>query len=193
MSRAEGFQRMDVATSIHRDPKFRRIARERPEHLAPAFMAYVSLMGESWEEDDRLTMAEGWPLLLPWDEAVVLTMSQVGLLDAEFRIPSRVWDGWEGRVKERRELNRERWRSAAATQRAKRRNGESARTPRGRGEDSARGHRPQSSTQSSASVPSVVPPPTEEGTDRARPRDAGGARGPERAGDILARRFEDDG
>lgn len=178
MAKADGFAVMDVATDIHNDPKFRALARHNAAHVQPAFMAYIALMGECWREAERVTVTASWPALVPYDPTVVESMIAVRLIDRDGRIPRRTWQGWFGKVRERRDLNRERWRASAATQRKKRQNGARAESPRGpRG---ARGESP-------ASVPSVVPPSYEEGTDRAHAPSTRAARGPETPGDVLRR------
>jgi len=96
MAKADGFRVMDVATDIHHDRKFGRIERLQPGLAMPAFVAYIAVMIE------------------------------VRLVDPDGRIPTKVWDGWFERTRERRDHNRDRWR------RTKRRVREdSARTPRG--------------------------------------------------------------
>lgn len=104
-SRDDGFSIMDISTSIHADPKFRRLCRLHPDLLAPAFMVYVSVLAESWRAGRRVTLDDAWPLLLPYDQAVADAL-KVQLLDHEGRIPERAWRAWYGPASERREARR---------------------------------------------------------------------------------------
>lgn len=111
MSKRPGFTVMDIDVAIADDPKFKLIARTRPEHLEPAFMAYVALLGESWKAAERATIADGWPSLLPFDEAVVATMTTVRLLDKTGRVPVTAWrkrftDANRRRIRARERYNR---------------------------------------------------------------------------------------
>jgi hypothetical protein len=109
MSRSAGFDRMDVATSIVDDPKFRTLARvyaQRADY-AIAVTAYVGLLALSWREGERLTLEEGWPMLLPYEKRTADAMRAVGLVDEEFRIPEPAWQSWFGSASERRRLGRE--------------------------------------------------------------------------------------
>ena len=109
MSREEGFAVMDVSTSVCDDPKFRRLAREAPHHVAVAFMAYLATVGESWKAGRRVTVEDAWPVLLPYDPAVITSMQAVGLVDAKGALPSKTWSGWFAPAAERRRKSRERW------------------------------------------------------------------------------------
>ena len=124
--RRDGFAQMDVSTAIVEDGKFRQIAREHSEMLPTAFMAYVATMGASWQEERRVPILEAWPLLVPWDAAIVAELSRVGLLDDGGCIPAATWDRWFVPAQERRDAARDRW----ARANAKRRKGAS-RLPRG--------------------------------------------------------------
>jgi hypothetical protein len=108
MSRGEGFDRMDVNTSIDDDPKFRVMSRRYPALLATAGWAYVGLLGHSWREGRRLTLEEGWPSLLPYDQATADAMVDVGLLDCDLFVPETTWESWFGNASERRRLGRDR-------------------------------------------------------------------------------------
>ena len=85
--RSDGFDRMDVSTSLPDDPKFRALARRYPDKLAPAGWAYVSLLALSWREAGRLSLDEGWPFGLPWDQEAADALLAVGLVDEEYRLP----------------------------------------------------------------------------------------------------------
>lgn len=108
MSRDDGFAIMDISTSLVEDPKFRTLARRHPAQLAAAGWAYVGLLATSWREGERLTLEEGWPVLLPWDPEAAEALREVGLVDDETRVPGSVWDGWFGVAFQRRALGRER-------------------------------------------------------------------------------------
>ena len=112
--RTDGFERMDVSTSIDDDPKFRLLARRYPEHYATALAAYVGLLARSWREGERLTLEEGWPSLLPWEDATAAAMQEAQLVDSERRLPDRAWRAWYGAAAERRQLGRERQKRADA-------------------------------------------------------------------------------
>ncbi len=59
----QGFSRMDVSTSIIRDPKLHAIlAGDHPEHYAPAVVAYLAVTGLSWEQRARAPSRAAWPL-----------------------------------------------------------------------------------------------------------------------------------
>jgi len=104
-----GFDRMDVSTSVADDHKFRVLARRHPELYAPAFAGYVGgLLATCWREGERLTLEESWPPLLAWDPAAVAALVEVGLVDAETRIPELAFEKWYGSAAERRRLGRER-------------------------------------------------------------------------------------
>jgi hypothetical protein len=106
MSRPDGFNIMDVSTSIQDDPKFRRLARAHPDLWASALGLYVVLLAASWKAGDRVMLSDAWPLFLPIDPAVVAALS-VELLDDEGRIPEDTWQGWYGPAQERREARRD--------------------------------------------------------------------------------------
>jgi len=109
MSRDDGFDRMDVATSIADDKKFRLLAKRHPELYSAAFTAYVGgLLAMSWRDGDRLTLEEAWPTAVPWDDAVADALHEANLVDDESRIPWHAWEGWFGAASERRRAGRER-------------------------------------------------------------------------------------
>jgi hypothetical protein len=112
VSRGDGFDRMDVSTSIDDDPKFRALARRHPDLLAVAGWAYVGLLARSWREGCRLTLEEGWPALLPFDPAGAAALVEVGLVDADTRIPPGPWSSWFSSASERRQQGRDRQRRA---------------------------------------------------------------------------------
>lgn len=126
MSRDDGFTVMDVSTDIANDPKFRLLHRERPDHVASAFMAYVAVLGESWKAGRRVSVNQAWPVVLPFDAEVVASMVRVRLVDRSGLPPRKAWDGWFGPANERRDKSRERWRRANAN-----RNADTAAEPRG--------------------------------------------------------------
>jgi hypothetical protein len=109
VSRVEGFERMDVSCSIDDDPKFRALARRYPDLFAVAFTAYIGVMARSWLQGERLTTEEAWPPLLPYGQAAVDALRDVGLLDAETRIPPGAWERHFGAAFERRQAGRDRW------------------------------------------------------------------------------------
>ena len=109
---------MDISTSIVHDPKFRQLYRDRPEHVPPAFLAYVAMLGESWKAGRRVSVGDAWPTLLPFDQEVVVSMQSAGLIDERGLPPRRAWDGWFTPARKRRDESRERWRRANEKRRA---------------------------------------------------------------------------
>jgi hypothetical protein len=109
-SRDEGFAVMDVSTSICDDPKFRRLAREHPEHIASGFVAYVATMAESWRTGRRVRVEDAWPSVLPFVPESAGALRDVGLLDRAGKVPMKTWAGWFDPAARRRESSRERWR-----------------------------------------------------------------------------------
>ncbi len=104
---------MDVSVTIASDFKFRRIARgEHPERYPIALAAYVGLLGQCWQEERRVPLVEGWPVLLDWDAAVAAEMAAVGLIDDAGCIPERTWAEWFEPARERRDRARERARQS---------------------------------------------------------------------------------
>lgn len=130
MSRGEGFEHMDLATSICDDPKFKRLARLHPEHLPCAFMVYVATLAASWREGARVTVDDAWPALLPYEPASARALQEVGLVDSRLRVGARAWDQWFGPAQQRREVSRSRWQRANALRRAV-----TAQSPRGDDDD----------------------------------------------------------
>jgi hypothetical protein len=65
-------------------------------------VAYVGLLARSWREGERLTLDEGWPAMLPFDQDAADAMREVGLVDGEWRLPERAWQAWYGAAPERR-------------------------------------------------------------------------------------------
>ena len=109
MTRDEGFTVMDVSTDICNDPKFRRLQREHPEHVAPAFMAYMAVLGESWKAGRRVSVIDSWPVVVPFDPAVIESMVHVRLIERGGLPPRKAWDGWYRPAAERRAKSRDRW------------------------------------------------------------------------------------
>ncbi|MBV9484596.1 MAG: hypothetical protein JO246_00910 [Frankiaceae bacterium] len=112
MSRTEGFDVMDVSTSLPNDPKFRELARRFPDDLAPAFMAYVGTMAESWRAGERVTVDVAWPSILPRSDSAVTALLAVKLLDRSRRVTVSAWRDYFDQARERREKSRARWRRA---------------------------------------------------------------------------------
>jgi len=138
MPRFEGFEVMDVSTSLPNDPKVRRLAREHPEQLGPAFLVYVATVADSWQAGTRQSCEDSWPSYLGFDQGVVDALKDVRLLDGKGLVPLKTWRGWFDPARERREKTRERWRRANAHRQQSTADprsedsDEAARTPRGR-------------------------------------------------------------
>jgi hypothetical protein len=140
MPRSEGFDVMDVSTSVCDDPKFRRLFRDAPELVAPAFAAYLATMAESWKAGRRVSVDDAWPAFLPFDQAVVDALIRVALLDRRGLLSPKGWRSWYEPARERREKSRDRW-----TRYNAKRDADTTLPPRGNGADTA------------TSVPSVRP------------------------------------
>lgn len=109
MSRDDGFDVMDVSTSVVNDPKFRRLQRHSPANVAVGFMAYMACLGDSWKHGRRVAAADAWPVVLDFDETVIAAMTEAGLLDRRGFIPVKAWDSWFKVASERRTKARTRW------------------------------------------------------------------------------------
>jgi hypothetical protein len=109
MSRSEGFDVMDVSTSVCDDPKFRRLFRESPDLAPAAFCAYLAAMAESWKAGRRVNVDDAWPVFVPFDAAVVEALIGVGLLDRRGFVDGKAWRSWFEPARKRREQARERW------------------------------------------------------------------------------------
>lgn len=116
-SRDDGFAIMDVSTSICDDPKFRRIARERPELVGTTFTAYMATMAESWRIGRRVGIEDAWPAILPYDAEAVAIMVAVGLLDRRGILSPKAWRGWFEPARARRDKSRADWRKWQAEHR----------------------------------------------------------------------------
>lgn len=144
MSRDDGFPVMDLSTDYVNDPKWRRLHRASPELLAAAFMAYTSAMCESWKAGHKVKVEDGWPVLLPYDRAVIKALMDAGFVDARGYIRPKSWSAWFEPAARRREKSRERWRRYN-----EKRDADTTVVPRGSDADTA------------TSVPSGLSVPTE--------------------------------
>lgn len=138
MTRRDRLRIMDISTDIHDDPKFRRIQRRRPDHVAPAFLAYLALLGECWQERERLALDEDtWPITITYDPEVIATMIGVGLLTDDRKITESAWAEYVAPALARIAAERERWRRNKADARGRDKAGptpvraDTTRTPRG--------------------------------------------------------------
>lgn len=161
MSRSEGFAVMDVSTSICDDPKFRRLQRESPEHVAVGFTAYIAVMAESWRSGQRVSIDDAWPGFIPFDQHAIDALIRVALLDKKGRPTVKAWASWFEPARERRTKSRDRWARYNAS-----RNADAAPVPRG--SDAA-------TATSDPSVPSVPSPSVPSGLSKSvglsNPRD----------------------
>ena len=184
MSRDDGFAVMDVSTSIHEDQKFKRLARRHPELIAPAFLAYVATVAESWRAGDRVPIGDAWPALLPFDRAVVAALKRFELLERDGRVACETWNVWFLPALERKLRAKERWARANAKRHAAlmaddaQDNADAATLPRG--SSAATGATVRTDRPSVPTVPSVLeipPPPAERGRrkERTNPRARGTA------------------
>lgn len=112
MTRQDGFDRLDLATDVHHDPKFRALARRHPDLWPGAFAAYVVLLAESWREGARLTLDEAWPPAMPDSPEIAAALTEARLVGPDSRIPEGAWESWYGEASQRRTAGRERQRRA---------------------------------------------------------------------------------
>jgi hypothetical protein len=192
MSRRDGFPVMDVSTDFVNDPKFRRVQRVNPDHVAPAIAVYMAVLGESWKAGERASAVDAWPVLLPYDEGVIQSMQAAGLLDRRSQITVKAWEGWFREAFERREKTRERWRRANEKRegRAESRTDDSADTaptprgtasqPRGDSADASRIHR------RSRPIPNPIPIPSDSESESQVPPRATGNRSKKNGADQSA-------
>lgn len=113
MSRDDGFAVMDLSTDYLNDPKWRRLYRASPELLPAAVMAYTAAVCESWKAGRRVPIEDAWPVMLPYDPAVIEALTAAGFLE-DGDICARSWDGWFGPANARREAARSAGRDGAA-------------------------------------------------------------------------------
>lgn len=151
---------MDVSTSICDDPKFRRLARETPQLVAPAFTAYLATMAESWRVGRRVNVHDAWPAILPFDEAACDALVKVGLLDRRGVLAPKGWRSWFEPARERRQKSRDRWARYNAQ-----RTGDTALEPRGNHADTATSVPPVPSVPSDP--PGLTDSPNEKPLDTA--------------------------
>jgi hypothetical protein len=109
MSRDRGFVNCDISTAIAEDAKFKRLSRAHQGVVTQAFAGYVGIVCASWRTGDRLQAIDGWPGIIPYSDDAVADLQEVGLLDAETRIPEHVWEAWYGIACERRDKARARY------------------------------------------------------------------------------------
>lgn len=135
MSRDDGFAVMDVSTDYVNDPKWRKLYRAHPELLPVAFLAYTATMCESWKAGKRVSIDEAWPIVLPFDGAVVAALREASFLDRRGLIIPHSWDGWFGPANRRREAARAAGREGNATRWGKRSGGDRVAIAEGSGGD----------------------------------------------------------
>ncbi len=106
MSRDDGFAIMDLSTDYLNDPKWRALYRVSPEQLPVAFMAYTAAMCESWRCGHRVSIEEGWPVILPFDQQAVDALRAARLIDRAGLIVKATWQSWFDPASRRREDRR---------------------------------------------------------------------------------------
>lgn len=112
MTRTDGFAVMDISSDVVNDPKFRKLQRSSPEHVAVAFTAYIATVGESWKAGRRVSIEDAWPAILPFDAGACEALRAAGLLDRNGYPTARSWNGWFTPARKRRDATRDRWRRA---------------------------------------------------------------------------------
>jgi hypothetical protein len=112
VSRDDGFPVMDIRSDLVNDPKFKRLARHSPDHVAVAGWAYIATVGASWSTGQRVSIEDAWPGYLPFDQLAVDGLIHVGLLDSRGFVVPKTWRGWFEAAKARREEQRRKWRTA---------------------------------------------------------------------------------
>jgi hypothetical protein len=107
VSRGAGFANADLDVNIARDTKFRRLSRLHPDLIMPSFAGYVGILAECWGCGERKSAIDAWPEILPWSGEAVSALQEVGLLDAQQKLPQGAWRVWYGAACERRERRRQ--------------------------------------------------------------------------------------
>lgn len=99
MSRDDGFRVADTDVGLLGNTKVLALARRLrdPVRTAAAVTLYDAVRLLSWEEGERVTLAESVPAwwLEGWED-LAAELVAVGLLDTEQRVPLRAWEGWYG-------------------------------------------------------------------------------------------------
>jgi hypothetical protein len=109
MSRDSGFPRADVDVRILDDPKFRAIIRSTRDDsvIARCVTAYLAILTASWARGERVSLEDAAPLWVTGLDDLGDRLSNIGLLDAEHRIPEHTWASWYEPARARRERLRE--------------------------------------------------------------------------------------
>jgi hypothetical protein len=110
MNREDGFPIADIDVGLFHDPKVIALARgARDERVTAARLAlYLGLVLQSWAAGDRVTLDEAIPAWWMGDlEDDRGALCDVGLIDAESRIPDTAWTGWYIPAFDRREKRRQ--------------------------------------------------------------------------------------
>ena len=107
-SRDDGFTTADVSVSILDDLKFRALWRALgdPGQQARAVTAYLATITASWAAGCRVPADDALPTWMDDPTAALAAMVQVGLLDADHRLPEHAWASWFTPAWERREAKR---------------------------------------------------------------------------------------
>jgi len=108
MSRDDGFR-----TTLDHDPRFlhdakiRRLRREAPNESEGAIrtLLYLGLRDASWFDGERLFIEDAETFYHATTERID-ALRDVGLIDAEGRIPGRAWESWFGVARDRRAKQR---------------------------------------------------------------------------------------
>lgn len=105
MSRDDGFTIADMSVAFFRDRKVRQLRSRGPEG-AVAILIYVGIVLSSWEDGERLTLWESDVPFTPTAKRVAM-LREVGMLDAEDRVPEAIWAAWFGPAQARKQERRE--------------------------------------------------------------------------------------
>jgi hypothetical protein len=106
----DGFERADIDTMLHSDPKVVALARRLREsgRTMAAVGVYTGLVLASWRAGQRVTLEESLPAwwIDPFDE-LAADLTAVGLIDDEQRIPIHAWESWFKPANDRRQTYRD--------------------------------------------------------------------------------------
>ena len=114
-NRDDGFPIADISTVLLDDAKMRKLARRCPDDgsLAASIVVYMATLLGSWREGRRLSASEAESWVEPTDQRIA-DLREVGLFDAQSRIPSAAWERHFRPAWERREAARASGRKGAA-------------------------------------------------------------------------------
>jgi hypothetical protein len=97
VSRDAGFRVADLDPHYLDDPKWRKLLRRLDgdvHTLNAAVVLHVALIARSWGSGERLAPDEALPYWSEPDPDLIRAMAEVGLVDADGRLPEATWLNW---------------------------------------------------------------------------------------------------